>query len=621
MIPKGSQRAGGRQLATHLLNEFDNDRVEVAEVRGAIAPDLHGAFAEWSATAKGTRCRKYLYSLSVNPDPEQGPLTRAQYRDFIDRAEQELGLTGQPRALVFHVKHGREHCHAVWSRIDTTKMRAVQISHDRYKLRSVVMEFARDQGLDLPRGVTRDRTRDDGPRRRAENLAEKQQEERTGQTRKERKLAVTDAWNQSADGRSLIRALEERGFLLARGNRRAYVVVDRFGEIHSLARQIKGIRAKDVKARLADFPVETLPDAKRAQEFAREQRETAHPQPEIKAEAQRRREALDAAHAERRARLDKRRTALEAQHRLEREALSEMQDAANRGVALKRKASRPKGSLAFLTRITGIRALTEKREQRQDEQRREEHRRQTAALARRHQREMQDFSRYDRALAKVEAREKRSLRTKLRREEFARISRGPKPPTPPTPPLTPTFDAAVGRGPETSPPPPDPMTPAFREAAQPPEPPERERAGGDLSPDFKQAAAGRPDLEFRGGPDEPPPPDPAPEEGKDDSLSETFDRALRDRVESRSKPNDPDQLPEEGKDESLADTFDRALKERAQRQGKRDDPDLVRDEEKDGSLSETFDRALKDRAERKRKEREQDRDPDRPRGPDPDRGM
>jgi Phage integrase family len=46
MVPKGSQRGGGQQLATHLLNEFDNDRVELADLRGAIAQDLHGVFAD-----------------------------------------------------------------------------------------------------------------------------------------------------------------------------------------------------------------------------------------------------------------------------------------------------------------------------------------------------------------------------------------------------------------------------------------------------------------------------------------------------------------------------------------------------------------------------------------------
>ena len=92
MIPKGNQRAGGQQLATHLLNAYDNDSVEVAEVRGAIAQDLHGAFAEWYAEAKATKCSKYLYSLSINPDHRQGPFNREHYYDFIRRTEKRLGL-------------------------------------------------------------------------------------------------------------------------------------------------------------------------------------------------------------------------------------------------------------------------------------------------------------------------------------------------------------------------------------------------------------------------------------------------------------------------------------------------------------------------------------------------
>ena len=60
MIPFASQRALGQDLATHLLNAHDNELVELAEVNGAIAPDLHGAFAEWEAHAL-TRCENYLW--------------------------------------------------------------------------------------------------------------------------------------------------------------------------------------------------------------------------------------------------------------------------------------------------------------------------------------------------------------------------------------------------------------------------------------------------------------------------------------------------------------------------------------------------------------------------------
>lgn len=156
MIPKASQRAGGQDLTTHLLNAFDNEYVEVAEVRGVIATDLHGAFAEWEAIAHAlTKCRNYLYSLLVNPDLAQGQLSRDQYRDYAQRVEEAMGLTGQPRVLVFHIKNGREHCHIVWSRIDAQVGKAIHQAFDHEKLMMVTQEFARDHGLSLPAGYER----------------------------------------------------------------------------------------------------------------------------------------------------------------------------------------------------------------------------------------------------------------------------------------------------------------------------------------------------------------------------------------------------------------------------------------------------------------------------------
>lgn len=153
MIPFASQRGGGQDLATHLLNAHDNDMVELLDVRGAVTGDLHGAFKEWQVQAETlTRCRKYLYSMSITPDPAQGPLTREQYFDYIRRTEEALGLGEQPRAVVLHIKHGREHCHVVWSGIDAEQQRAVHLAFDRDKLMRVTRVFTRDHGLDLPGG-------------------------------------------------------------------------------------------------------------------------------------------------------------------------------------------------------------------------------------------------------------------------------------------------------------------------------------------------------------------------------------------------------------------------------------------------------------------------------------
>ncbi len=427
MIPKGSQRAGGQQLATHLLNEFDNERVHVLDVRGAMARDLHGAFAEWRAHARGTRCRKYLYSLSINPDPDQGPLTREQYLDFIGKAEQALGLENQPRAVVFHVKHGREHCHTVWSRIDVERMRAVQLSHDRPKLQTVVREFAREYGLELPAGLREKDARRFESKQKRENLQEKQQEERTGITKADRVREITAAWLESRDARGLVQSLEKRGYLLARGDRRAYVVIDRFGEIFSLTRYIEGVKTKAVRDRLSrDLPLERLPDPAGAKEFARKRRNAklVFRRDFVRA-AEVRRAELVAAHSRRRAVLAQRQQALEGKHAAERSALREAHQDIDKGIAATRLIRRPRGLVALLVRVTGIQALVDYRHRKEDRARGSDHARQVAALERRHNRERQEMRRHERALARVENRELRSLATTLRREHLLSVMHEP----------------------------------------------------------------------------------------------------------------------------------------------------------------------------------------------------
>ncbi|WP_235890529.1 relaxase/mobilization nuclease domain-containing protein [Martelella alba] len=117
MILKGNQRAHGRELALHLLNTEDNEHAVIHELRGFLADDLIGAFKEAEAISRGTKCEQYLFSLSLNP-PKSAKVSIAEFETVIADIERRLGLTGQPRAIVFHEKKGRRHAHCVWSRID-----------------------------------------------------------------------------------------------------------------------------------------------------------------------------------------------------------------------------------------------------------------------------------------------------------------------------------------------------------------------------------------------------------------------------------------------------------------------------------------------------------------------
>jgi hypothetical protein len=428
MIPKGNQRGGGRQLATHLMNSFDNERVEIADLRGAVAQDLHGAFQEWFAQSKATRCQKYLYSLSVNPDVAKYDLTREQHLDFIARTERSLKLVGQPRAVVFHTKKGREHCHVVWSRIMPDAGKAVHMDHDRFKLQAVVRAFARDHGLPLPPGMEKNgRSNKD----KQTNPSEKQQADRSALSYEERIKAITAVWQQHKDPRAFVKALEETGFHLARGDSGRYVVIDHAGDVHSLPRQIEGVRSKQLAAFLgAEFPLDKLRDVKTARAAALQDpkaagKEDAPERPEDDAamraqNAQARRDELARRHAERRSQLDLKCDELEKRIETERRSLLDLQTAEKDGVLAERAAKQPRGMLAFLARITGVQAYMDFRHSRQDAAREKAYKGEHDALERRHGRERQEMERRYASLAAVETRERQSLALALKREEFQR---------------------------------------------------------------------------------------------------------------------------------------------------------------------------------------------------------
>jgi hypothetical protein len=245
MILVGNQRGGAKELALHLLKE-ENDHVEVYELRGFAARDLRGAFNEAYAVSRGTRCKQYLFSLSLNP-PATANVGTDDFEAAISRVETDLGLTGQPRAIVFHEKQGRRHAHCVWSRIRADDMKAVQLSFTHKKLIGIARELYLEHGWKMPRGLAKSKASDP----RNFTLAEWQQAKRIGQDPRAIKTALQDAWAISDTKAALVRALDERGYRLARGDSKAFVVIDRHGEVYSLPRQA-GIKTKEVRARLGD---------------------------------------------------------------------------------------------------------------------------------------------------------------------------------------------------------------------------------------------------------------------------------------------------------------------------------------------------------------------------------
>ena len=246
MILKAKERGDGGQLARYLLATRDNEHVELHELTGFVSEELIEAFHEADAIARGTRCKNYLFSMSLNP-PEGAYVETEVFERAADQIGKKIGLENQPRAIIFHEKDGRRHAHVVWSRIDTEKMRAINMPHYKTKLRDVSRDLYLEHGWDMPRGLQDRRLRDPLNFTREEW----QQAKRAGVDPREIKTALQQCWTTSDNRSSFQSALKERGFWLAKGDRRGFVAVDYRGEVYSLSRYA-GVKTKEFSDRLGD---------------------------------------------------------------------------------------------------------------------------------------------------------------------------------------------------------------------------------------------------------------------------------------------------------------------------------------------------------------------------------
>jgi hypothetical protein len=251
VVIKGKSVAGARRLAVHLQRTDTNERAEVKEVRGVVSEDLRGALLEMEAVGAGARTSKPFYHANINSRADER-LTDEQRTHAIDRLEAALGLSGQARVVVVHEKEGREHCHIVWSRIDLDRMAAVSDSHNYRKHEEVARDLEREFGHERVQGAHAERDGKSRPNRTPSH-SEMLQADRTGLSAQQVKEQITGLWRNADSGQAFAVALWEAGFVLARGDRRDFVVIDPSGGTHSLARRIEGVKVKDIRERMSDL--------------------------------------------------------------------------------------------------------------------------------------------------------------------------------------------------------------------------------------------------------------------------------------------------------------------------------------------------------------------------------
>ena len=256
MIINGGARKSGGFFAHHLMKAEENERVEIKEMRGLYAEDLPEAFREMQFLAAGTKAENYFYHANVNPREEE-QLTPEQWQETADTLERNLGLENHPRVIIEHSKNGRTHQHYIWSRVDMDTGTVTPVTDNYYIHTQTARELEQAFHLSpvqLPDPPERDRVKDWESFRGADS----------GIDPKEMKAEITALWQQSDSGRAFSAALDDAGYLLARGDRRDFVLIDPTGDIHSLARRIDGAKVADIRAKMGDLNRDSLMTAQQA---------------------------------------------------------------------------------------------------------------------------------------------------------------------------------------------------------------------------------------------------------------------------------------------------------------------------------------------------------------------
>lgn len=227
-----------RQLGQHLLKRDENELVQVHELSGVATQDLIKGLADMQRLSELTQGKTGLFHVAINPQAHHsGELTPEQWEGCLSKIENEFSLSGQPRAVVQHIKDGRSHYHVVYQLTDPDTCKLKRLSMFKIRCKSL--------GESLERELGHERTNRE-PSRKSYSRDEQQQAKRRGETVKDRREAIREIFEASRDSKDFKARLAAAGYSIAKGDRAALVMVNGQGDVFNLSREL-GMKLGEVK--------------------------------------------------------------------------------------------------------------------------------------------------------------------------------------------------------------------------------------------------------------------------------------------------------------------------------------------------------------------------------------
>lgn len=262
---RGHSFKGAGLYYLHDKEAMTTDRVEWTQTRNMYIQDPEAAMNYMAYTAinanrlkqeagvkmtgrKQERGTVYTFSLSWSPEenPDKEKMVQA-----ADETLEVLGLQEHQAVIVAHNDTDHPHVHMIVNLVNPNNGKMYDPDWgSKLKLSDWSLKHEFENGNVLcEQRVKNKEERDKGKQTRYQ------------EPRHHLKEQIQELYNHSDSGQAFSAALEEQGYTLATGNRRRFVLVDDYGKIYSLSRQLDKDQRKEHLQKLSDIKHQGLPVA------------------------------------------------------------------------------------------------------------------------------------------------------------------------------------------------------------------------------------------------------------------------------------------------------------------------------------------------------------------------
>ena len=311
MIIKSRARTNHQELAKHLSSRAENEQINCTDsryiwIQDDVQETIDTGLEELNLFGVRGATTKTLFHISVSPDTEQ-EMSEQDWQVTWEEVETEFKLENQEFLEVTHTKGGRTHRHRVYNKVGRDG-KAINTSFNYLRNEKVSLLAELRLGHELTKGrhgkAVITQLQKEGKHAIADKLLEAGigggprpaakvtwDEYVQGKRTKIDPIEVGEILQQhlveATSGQDFAQRIQQDQLYLARGDGKAgtrsratYVVMDATGNVHGLRRRL-GLKAAEVKDRLNDVPLESLPSVEQMREQIREGSSDVKPQIEL----------------------------------------------------------------------------------------------------------------------------------------------------------------------------------------------------------------------------------------------------------------------------------------------------------------------------------------------------